>query len=80
MSGRFDGEVDAVDLGVDCGAEPTSFLKSILGGYAHIFFAWNYKIFILNELLAGDRLRSPQNLELKELTRKIFWNKGLAPV
>jgi len=43
MWGRFDGEVDAVDLGV----EPTSFLKSILGGYAHIFFAWNNKIFIL---------------------------------
>ena len=53
MWGRFDGEFDAVDLGV----EPTSFLKSILGGYAHIFFAWNNKIFILKELLAGDRLR-----------------------
>jgi hypothetical protein len=30
MWGRFDGEVDAVDLGVDGRTEPVSFLKSVL--------------------------------------------------
>jgi hypothetical protein len=49
-----------------------------LGSTLHIFSIHFSKIFILNELLASDRVESSQNLEPQELTGKIFQNKDLA--